>query len=183
MAEYSFKSDPRISDYDRSKLRDFCASLEREIVTLVQDFGLAVFKEEMYPYQRGNLENAPSYRTPSGWIININQADRVETQNFTVAHELGHFVLHKQHLVGRNTFDGVVRRDAQGGLDPFTYIEAEDKMLEKEANRFAALLLMPSNLFRPAFERLDGDRTAVAKLFLVSEQAVGLRARELGLSR
>jgi Zn-dependent peptidase ImmA (M78 family) len=182
MAEYSFRSDPRIGDWERDKLREFCSSLESDTIALVQSFGLKVFEEDLLPYERGYLENAPSYRTSSGWIIKVNRSDRVETKNFTVAHELGHFVLHKAHLASRDVFDGRMKRDTQNGLDPFTYLDEKDRLLEREANKFAALLLMPPNLFKPAFARLGGDIRLLSKLFFVSEKAIELRVRELGLS-
>lgn len=179
MADYSFKNDPRISSWVREQLRDFCSSLERDVVTLARKLGLKVFEEELFPYERGFLENAPSLGSDSGWVVKLNKADKTETKNFTVAHEIGHFLLHKARLVGLDTFDGRVNRNSQDSLDPFSYLEDRDQIMEAEANAFATALLMPPNLFRPAHERLAGDLTAVARLFVVSEAAAAKRLREL----
>jgi Zn-dependent peptidase ImmA (M78 family) len=181
MGAYSFKADPRISDYAREKLRDFCGSLESDVVALAKDFGLKVFDEDLLPYERGFLERTPSYGSSSGWVVKLNRTDRPATKNFTVAHELGHFMLHGAHLAKLEQFDGRMNRNAQGGMDPFSYLEDRDRLLEAEANQFAATLLMPPNLFKPAHHRLGGDITALSRLFLVAEGTVARRIKELGL--
>ena len=181
MAVYSFKADPRITDWERDRLREFCSSLEGNIVELASSLGLKVFTEELLPYERGYLENAPSLGSSSGWVVRLNQIDRPEVQNFTLAHELGHFVLHKANLAERDTFDGRMNRDMPSAADPFSYLAPQDKQMEVEANLFAAALLMPANLFRPAYDRLAGDRVALAKLFYVTEAAVHRRIKELCL--
>ena len=181
MKDYSFKSDPRIADWQRERLREFCSSLDGNVIALANGFGLQVHEEDLLPYERGFLEKAPSLGSPSGWVIRINKKDRAETKNFTVAHELGHFVLHGAHLATLDSFDGRVNRSSGGIADPFTYLEDRDQLMEAEANGFAASVLMPANLFKPANDRLGGNIPALAKLFFVTEQSVSRRLRELGL--
>jgi hypothetical protein len=181
MGEYSFKSDPRIGDWQRELLRDFCSSLEGDIVRLVNTLGLKVLTDELLPYERGYLENTPKFESSSGWVIKINQSDRPEIQNFTVAHELGHFILHKASLKDLDVFDGRMNRSTQSAADPFAYLEKRDQLMESEANGFAALLLMPPNLFKPAYQRLRGNVTDLARLFFVTEGAVERRIKELKL--
>ena len=148
---------------------------------LANGLGLKVFDEDLLPYERGYLEKAPSLGSQSGWVVRVNMKDRVETKNFTVAHEIGHFLLHGARMAQLDTFDGRMKRDSQNATDPFTYLEDRDPHMEDEANAFAAALLMPNNQFVPAHVRLEGNLTALASLFLVSEAAVVLRLRELGL--
>jgi len=183
MKEYSFRNDLRINDWEREQLRQFCSTLDGNIVQLANSFGLKVSDVELLPYERGFLENAPCFGSASGWVIKLNQKDRPETKNFTVAHELGHFILHKSRLVELDTIDGRMNRNMQSDADPFTYLEKRDGIMEAEANRFAALLLMPPNLFKPAYDRLSGDCKALEKLFFVTEQSVARRLRELGLGK
>lgn len=181
MAGFSFKADHRITDWQRTRLREFCSALDGNVVELANELGLKVFAEDLLPYERGYLENAPSLGSPSGWVVRINERDRPETQKFTVAHELGHFVLHGARLEGLDMFDGRVNRNTEGSSDPFSYLEDRDRTMEAEANAFAASLLMPKNLFGPAFDRLNGDIGALARLFAVSESAVSRRVNELRL--
>jgi Zn-dependent peptidase ImmA (M78 family) len=181
MDGFSFKADPRISDWQRANLRDFCSSLDGDVVELAGKIGLKVHEEDLLPYERGYLEKAPALGSASGWVIRINRSDKAETKNFTVAHELGHFVLHGARLANLDVFDGRVDRSSEGTDDPFTYLEDRDRRMEAEANAFAAALLMPLNLFRPAYQRLNGKVEELARLFFVSETAVTRRIRELGL--
>ena len=181
MNAYSFKADPRISDWARQKLKEFCSSLEGDVILLANDLGLKVFDEDLLPYERGFLEKAPSCGSASGWVIRLNQADGLATKNFTAAHELGHFLLHGSRLVALDHIDGRMNRNGVGSSDPFSYLEDRDQALEVEANLFAATLLMPPNLFKPAFDRLGGDICALARLFLVAEATIVRRIRELRL--
>ncbi len=81
MTEYSFKSDPRISGWEREQLRDFCSTLEGNVVQLANAFGLKVLEDDLLPYERGCLENAPRIGSDSGWVIKLNQNDKPETKN------------------------------------------------------------------------------------------------------
>ena len=85
---------------------------------------------------------------------------------FTVAHEIGHYVLH----------DGVQNR-----FDSRRKYTAEELSLEKEANEFAAELLMPQEKFKEIFKNFRGDLQRVASFFGVSQNAAEIRCFVLGL--
>jgi Zn-dependent peptidase ImmA (M78 family) len=92
---------------------------------------------------------------------------------FTIGHEFGHYVLHRQIIEDDATYDGgiycdenaVVRRNGSG--------------IEQEADEFAAALLMPLHDFRrqlPAKDRPNFDiLSRVAKRYGVSLTAAILR--------
>ena len=86
-------------------------------------------------------------------------------QRFTLAHELGHAVLHhgSKHIDYRRNFS------------------APDDPREVEANKFAAELLMPEGEFRGVWASRYADRARVAAYFGVSEDAAKYRAANLGL--
>lgn len=86
---------------------------------------------------------------------------------FTLAHELGHYVLHYLWTDRRNERLMALRR----GSD----------RIEWEANWFAAAFLMPEADFCDQFKTLDGNLTSLAQYFCVSEQAAQIRAKGLGL--
>ncbi len=98
-------------------------------------------------------------------IIYINSNDPPQRQRFTLAHELGHAVLHE----GENVVD--YRRN----------LDAPDERKEVEANKFAAELLMPEDTFREVWRTRAANKTRVAACFGVSGEAVGYRAANLGL--
>jgi len=73
-----------------------------------------------------------------GWAF-VSAADPVPRRRFTAAHELGHFVLHRETM-------GRFRADTDATLR-----EADEEvadLMEREANRFAAELLMPADVCR-----------------------------------
>lgn len=177
MAQLSFRDDARLSTEVRQRLRSFCESLGEDLIALAKDLGLSVFGEEMMPYESGYLEYAPTCGSKSKYRIVVNQSQSIERQRFTVAHELAHFLLH------RDSEDFFVKSETRHrSNDLFEYLEPEDKYIEREANAFAAAILMPQNLLRPAFERLSGNVSLLAKLFQVSEAAMNIRLKDMRLT-
>lgn len=74
-------------------------------------------------------------------VIGYNATQAHVRQRFTIAHEIGHFVLHLSDNPSALFIDTqyiVYRRDAKSST-------GEDQR-EREANRFAAALLMPATL-------------------------------------
>ena len=114
--------------------------------------------------------------------IAVRRSDHPNRRRFTVAHEIGHFVLrhHLQRgeLVHADPHEQVIYRSprASEGLDP----------IEVQANQFAASLLMPAKLVRARAAQLsaplsENDVRALATEFRVSEQAMTIRLSALGL--
>ncbi|HCX3504780.1 TPA: ImmA/IrrE family metallo-endopeptidase [Legionella pneumophila] len=101
-------------------------------------------------------------------LIRINENASYRRQSFTVAHEIGHFILHKEKE--NEVFH---RRDMLSG---------NDNMPETEANKFAAALLMPKSLVEIFFNKIPSEEF-IADTFQVSEQAAYFRLKNLGLLR
>jgi hypothetical protein len=72
--------------------------------------------------------------------------------------------------------DGVFCRAADLRPDP----ESPERLREREANRFAAELLMPEQLVAAEVDRHGPDPVALAPLFAVSDLAMGFRLVNLG---
>lgn len=112
--------------------------------------------------------------------IGINIAHAEVRQRFSIAHEIGHFVLHqtKAPLFIDKTYT-VYRRDEHSST-------GED-LQEIQANQFAAALLMPEALVRQETAKTGfdlGDEIALGSLaatFAVSTQAMSFRLANLGL--
>ncbi|MGE0769642.1 MAG: ImmA/IrrE family metallo-endopeptidase [Hyphomicrobiaceae bacterium] len=110
---------------------------------------------------------------PRQWAIMYHVGQTDGRRSFTVGHEFGHYVLHRQLIEEDARFAGgiycdenaVVRRGGSG--------------IEKEADEFAANLLMPFNDFRsqlPAKARGDFEiLSRLAKRYGVSLTAAILR--------
>ncbi len=104
-------------------------------------------------------------------VIRYNAGDHEVRRRFTIAHELGHVEL--GHLDGTEKCLRDPRRNySLENFDP----------RERDANRFAAALLMPARAVRAAVVRMaDPDVERLAKLFGVSRLAMGIRLKQLGI--
>jgi Zn-dependent peptidase ImmA (M78 family) len=113
-------------------------------------------------------------------IIGINAIHHPNRQRFTLAHELGHLVLHKSLITNMVHVDKsfpFLLRDSKAatGIDK----------IEIEANQFAAELLMPEMMVLRELEshKLDIDDEilldALGKKFLVSKQAMSYRIQNI----
>ncbi|QTV06746.1 ImmA/IrrE family metallo-endopeptidase [Faecalibacter bovis] len=114
------------------------------------------------------------------FTIGINKQGTDQRKNFTIAHELGHFVLHNNDM--SNTFvDNIFFRKKADG-----YTSKEEK-IEKEANYFAANILMPEHLVKKEIANLENDWfeddavAELAKKFNVSSSAMMYRLINLKL--
>jgi Zn-dependent peptidase ImmA (M78 family) len=113
----------------------------------------------------------------------VNAADPVQRRRFTAAHELGHFVLHRDLMAGKGSL----------GDSPATVIEVEDDTaaeMERQANRFAAELLMPATVcrgraaaFREHYRVCPRTQFGyhLASELLVSPDAMRFRLEDLGV--
>lgn len=102
--------------------------------------------------------------------IFVNADAPVSRQTFTIAHEFGHWVLHRELFEQDAARYNVLLRTPTGGAfspDP----------LEKEANAFAAAILMPSSMVRRV-KGLVGVRE-MARLFAVSPEAMEFRLKNV----
>jgi IrrE N-terminal-like domain len=93
-----------------------------------------------------------------------------ERDNFTIAHELGHYFIH--FLLPKS--QGKPIRN----LMAYRYGTGR---IEWEANWFAAAFLMPSEDYREMFSKLAGDIDGLAGHFRVSREAARIRSVVLGL--
>jgi Zn-dependent peptidase ImmA (M78 family) len=112
-------------------------------------------------------------------LIGVNALHSSNRQRFTLAHELGHLLLHKDEALHVDENSPIGFRNPRSS-------QAVDSD-EIEANQFAAELLMPAALLTAEIAKIStktGIEDAVAKLaevFAVSEQAMTFRLSGLGL--
>src|SRR5574341_1209231 len=82
-------------------------------------------------------------------VIGVNYSHHPNRQRFTIAHELGHFVLHKGDKYIDKGMTTLQFRNAESSTGTQTE--------EREANQFAAALLMPQEWVRREFEKQPFD--------------------------
>jgi Zn-dependent peptidase ImmA (M78 family) len=137
------------------------------------------------------------FANAGGGYILVRAEDTLPRRRFTAAHELGHYLLHflprlreaegaDACLVKADELEQV-REDEEGsGPEALSLPE-----MERQANRFAAELLMPVELCRSACARFTQRFTPtprfleheLASALLVSREAMRWRLRSLGLHR
>lgn len=129
---------------------------------IIADIGLPLNREAMEDNISGYIERIDgSYRI----VVNANHAPT--RQRFTAAHELGHYIYHRD-LLGDGVGDNrAYRADGTGRQNP-----SIRPIHERQANSFAANVLMP----RHRLTNVDHETTAVlAARFEVSQQAMAIR--------
>jgi Zn-dependent peptidase ImmA (M78 family) len=109
------------------------------------------------------LDDISGLLYPSERLIQVNANDVPARRRFTLAHEVGHWVCQVQE--GRGA--AVMCRVEEVGL-------GADRTLEREANIFAAELLMPELGMRRAWSEAQ-DVAAMASRFGVSRPAAHWR--------
>jgi Zn-dependent peptidase ImmA (M78 family) len=115
-----------------------------------------------------NNESGKICKEDEQYSIFVNEKDHPLRQRFTVAHELGHYCLHKDTL---DTNGEILERNdySSEGIDE----------KEIQANAFAAELLMPQIYFLEKYSELKLIKD-LASYFLVSELAINTRLINLG---
>lgn len=125
------------------------------------------------------------YFQDSQFKIIINNSKPLVRQYFTLAHEFGHYLLHKEWLIDHPN-DGFIEKTStfdnlSALMRPDTPPLSPDEIKrEKEANNFAAEILMPHEKVEE-FWNLTHDVGECAKAFQVSISAMAIRLEKLGL--
>ena len=116
-------------------------------------------------------------------FVCVQETDHPNRQRFTIAHEIGHFVLRHQFVDGEHVHVDRGNFISQRGPRSATGVDPK----EIEANQFAACLLLPDDLVQDEVAAcggsplLDCQVSDLAAQFEVSEQAMTIRLSTLGL--
>lgn len=108
------------------------------------------------------------------FTIYVSEFTSSERDRFTIAHELGHLMLH---------FPKIREKDQKAIMRATRYIDESDQLkrrAEWEANWFAAAFLMPEMKFRETYTS-ERDIQKCQQLFKVSRAAVSARASSLNI--
>lgn len=85
---------------------------------------------------------------------------------YTIAHEIGHYILHKEYAKSED-YKVLLRTNDHNGVKPDH---------EKEADTFAAHLLAPTHMVKKYSEVLGKE--GLAQLFCVSREMMGYRLQD-----
>lgn len=139
------------------------------IERIAKDLGIEI--------RSGNLDDVSGVlvRRGNSAIIGTNSTQSPQRQRFTIAHELGHFLLH----------DGITNHVDRSYRVNYRSVESSQatNVEEIEANFFAAAILMPKHMLDAESAELavdNDERVAeLARLFQVSRLAMSLRLANL----
>jgi hypothetical protein len=100
------------------------------------------------------------------WVNAVEAREWPTRRRFTIGHELGHWIMHRDHSQTIFCRSKAVQPDEDDDAD------APD--IEEEASMFAAALLMPAEMLRREYER-NRDFPHLCELFQASGAAMGRR--------
>jgi Zn-dependent peptidase ImmA (M78 family) len=99
--------------------------------------------------------------------IVVNKAIAPNRKTYTIAHELAHYLMHREYAES-DQYKILPRKNGYEGAKPD---------VEKEADAFAAELLVPLTMLRD-YAYL-GDAEELSRIFCVSQEALGFRMKWL----
>ena len=138
-----------------------------DVYRIAQELGISV-KDKKFENEKEDLSGVLYKESKTGkWMILLNVSHHPNRKRYTIAHELGHWCLHKHQ---RSLFE-----------DKIFFRGGESTKPEWQANDFASEILIPERDFR---EKISSGITEVEKLardFQVSTIALRIRAKKLGM--
>ena len=161
LTDYSFSH--RIAADDLRILKQYAAEPPVKVGALAEALGLRVVLATL-------PMNISGLITPDGdekFAIKINRFESKERQRFTIAHEIAHYLIHRDQI-------------SAGVVDSVLYRSKLSSRTEAEANRLAADIVMPMDKVYLAIgssrRSVDDEEIAdLASQFGVSKQAMAIR--------
>ncbi len=147
-----------------------------DVNKIIEILGIPVEKKPDFRKAKVTGSISMQEGSPKIWINPMMNQSK-ERERFTLAHELGHFMLHiapsfKDDYISDDNIEW--NRDSNWDVK------------EMEANKFAAELLMPLEQIKEEFNAIDSSNreTKIDKLseiFKVSRQAIQFRLQSIGV--
>jgi Zn-dependent peptidase ImmA (M78 family) len=131
-----------------------------DVVAIAKEMGVNVYRTGLQPGVSGILRPDSKHGGSSGYVILVNADHPNNRVRFTVAHEIGHFVLH---------------REGNGEIVDDEFYRALPGPLETEANEYAADILMPWSLINQLQGAGVNQLDDMARKLEVSKQALAIR--------
>ena len=169
-ADYRLKPPPR-KTLVQQILDRYRAIIPVDIGGMATALGFSVTKGALGE-NRGEVLKDPLRGGSSGFRIRVNKSDSDEVQRFTIGHEIGHILLHRNRISNRLLDDRMYRSDLGDSRE-----EAADKL--------ALDLLIPGDQFAAIRKEIGSDAISLAARFGVPleemEIRLGIRRRRIRL--
>lgn len=157
---------PQVMPQERATILAHQVDAPIDISALATAFGLDVYES----YDLGDGISGMIGRdrnSESGYYISVNAAESYLRRRFTIAHEIAHYLLHRDKIGNGLSDDRMYRSDNVSTQE------------EYQANNLAAELLMPRALMNQAIRHEFSGVHGLARKFEVSEPAMKVRLRYL----
>ena len=157
-------SENKITNITLDLLKDVPLSIEVSVVLIAENIGYQVLAFD--PTE--SIENVSGAIVNASKTIYINGDEHPYRRRYTIAHEIGHAMLHQDraHII-----------DYRQNMINFS----GGSQIEDEAHQFAMELLMPAAKFKTLSRALDNKADEIAVRFGVPIDVVTRRAVTLGL--
>lgn len=140
-----------------------------DVVKIARLNGIIVYEGDL----EKNISGAIRYdKKTEKFEILVNKNDVRERKRFTIAHEIGHFFLHKELLINDEVHIDIMYRMPNE--------DENQKRREKDVDYFAGALLMNRTLLEKMYSE-NNTIAELAELFDVSVSAMTVRLDILGL--
>lgn len=135
-----------------------------EVVRIAEALGLRVWEfSDLPPTVSGKIFKDAKNGGASGFSIGVNATESFTRKRFTVAHELAHFILHRNRITNELVDDTMYRSPLVSSAE------------EVEANKVAADILMPYHLIQRLMGAGMTNVDQLASAFQVSGTAMRVR--------
>ena len=140
--------------------------LPRDVKGIVKELGISIFED------RDLSSEVSGYLRKAGdkWVIGVNPMHSKKRQRFTIAHELGHFLMHTKNGQEELPFEDTILFRNEVYFEP----------KEHQANAFAAKILMPEDKIRELVQSGERSVERLADYFKVSVTAMKFQLHTMG---
>lgn len=135
-----------------------------DVVQICKNYNLGIFESDL-----GSSNLVSGFLDPQERRIYLNQNDSVERKNFTIAHELGHWLMHRDLVISEPDKYAIMYRMPLGKNQKDPY--------EVEANFFAANLLVPTQFLNKFYKSKNYDLASLSVIFGVSTEVISYRIK------
>lgn len=155
----------RTTEEQQKIISRYTREIPVKLGALAKELGIEVSAATLSPGVSGEIRRESIDNGEQRYRIRINRHEKKERQRFTLAHEIAHFLLHREKI-------------GDGLEDDVLYRSKLSNNLEYEANRFAAELIMPQAALRIELVNIEPDEQTAEELamkFGVSKDAMTIR--------
>jgi Zn-dependent peptidase ImmA (M78 family) len=147
-------------------INNFRKSAPVDVEGAIKALGIDISYAQLDPNIAGMIER----KSNNKYLISVNANDPETRQRFTLAHELGHYIYHRNKMDGGIDDDRMYRSTSAGKYHNTSIGRRE----EVQANQFAINLLIPWDLISKFQDEGINDYNILAEKFKVSKQAMAI---------